>query len=359
MNRILIFIGGILLALGFLFFFIEWYALIPACIVLGLAMITQKAMEPLIVACSVGFLMIPFFGDPQIAKEVFGFGTENGLTFPLNMLTALEDTIARDAHNYGLMWIILVCILYGAFIQLLVSSGGITMLAKTSEKFVKTKRDSLIMTFVLSVFFFIDDYLNALTVGNTMRPITDKFKISREKLAMIISLVCVPITIIIPISTWTIFYGAQLLTIDTVAAEFSNPISAFSNTIIFNFSAWISLIVAVLVIWNIIPDFEGIKNAEKKSAEFNYSDEREIGKKINNKNPKLWNFFVPIAVLLIFSILPYPTEWSRNLLTINGFTANVDALRGVATAVVFTYLLFLVLGAVSFSDLSKNFIKGL
>ena len=359
MNRTSIIIGSILLALALLFFVIDWYALIPACIVLGLAIMTQKAMEPLIVGCSVGFLMIPIYGDPQIAKEVFGYGAEHGLGFPLNMLAALEDTIARDAHNYGLMWVILVCMLYGAFVQLLVSSGGINKLAKTSEKFVKTKRDSLIMTFVLSVVFFIDDYLNALTVGNTMRPITDKFKISREKLAMIMSLVCVPITIIIPISTWTIFYGAQLMTIDSVAAEFSNPINAFANTIIYNFSAWISLIVAVLVIWKVIPDFKGIKDAEQKMANLNYSDEQEVGAKINNKKPKLWYFFIPLAVLMIFSVLPYPTEWSVELLSVKGFTANVDALRGVATAVVITYLLFLISGAVSFHSLSLNFIKGL
>ncbi|MCK5705676.1 MAG: hypothetical protein KAI29_31220, partial [Cyclobacteriaceae bacterium] len=142
MNRTSIIIGSILLALALLFFVIDWYALIPACIVLGLAIMTQKAMEPLIVGCSVGFLMIPIYGDPQIAKEVFGYGAEHGLGFPLNMLAALEDTIARDAHNYGLMWVILVCMLYGAFVQLLVSSGGINKLAKTSEKFVKTKRDS-------------------------------------------------------------------------------------------------------------------------------------------------------------------------------------------------------------------------
>lgn len=316
MNRISIVIGVILLALALLLFVIGWYALIPACIVLGLAIMTQKAMESLIVACSVGFIMIPIYGDPQIVKEVFGYGAEHGLSFPLNMLAALEDTIARYSHNYGLMLVIMVCMLYGAFVQLLVSSGGIKKLVKTSERFVKTKRDSLIMTFILSVVFFIDDYLNALTVGNTMRPITDKFKISREKLAMIISLVCVPITIIVPISTWTIFYGAQLMTIDSIAAEFSNPIGAFANTIIYNFSAWISLIMAILVIWNVIPDFKGIKDAEQKTAKLKYSDEQEVDVKINNKKPKLWYFFIPLAVLMIFSILPYPTEWSTEMLSL-------------------------------------------
>jgi tetracycline resistance efflux pump len=149
MNRISIFIGGIFLALAVLFLFTEWYALIPACIILGLAIMTQRALEPLIVGCSAGFMLIPIYGDPQIVKEIYGYGAAHGLTFPLNMLAALEDTIARDAHEFGFMWVILIAMLYGVFIQLLVSSGGIKKLVETSEKFVKTKRDSLIMTVLL------------------------------------------------------------------------------------------------------------------------------------------------------------------------------------------------------------------
>ena len=183
MNKISVIIGGLFLALAILFFFTEWYALIPACIILGLAIMTQRALEPLIVGCSVGFILIPIYGDPQILEEVYGYGAEHGLGFPLNMLAALEDTVVSDAHEFGLIWVSLIALLYGVFVQLLVASGGIKKLAETSERFVKTKRDSLIMTFILSIVFFIDDYLNALTVGNTMRPITDRFHVSREKLA--------------------------------------------------------------------------------------------------------------------------------------------------------------------------------
>jgi len=359
MSRISIAAGSLFLLFSLTFFIIEWYALVPAFILLGLAIMLKKALEPLIVACSVGFMMIPVYGDPLIVKEVFGYGAENGLGFPLNMLAALEDTISRSGHNFGLIWVILLCLLYGALIQLLISSGGISKLVQASEKFVKTKKHSLIMTMVLGMVLFMDDYLNALTVGNTMKSITGKFNVSREKLAMIIALVCVPMTILSPISSWTIFYGSQLLSIDFGAEQYSNPVSAFANVIVFNFSAIVSLLVAVLVFWNVIPDFKGLKRAQEKTEQLIFADSQTTDDSVHNTHGRLWHFFVPLFILLFFTILPYPTEWNVGLFTMQGITSNIDALRGVATAFVITYLLLLFSGAMPFNRISDNFAKGL
>ncbi len=96
------------------------------------------------------------------------------------------------------------------------------------------------MTYWLSFFFFLDDYFSALSVGNTMRPITDKFGVSRDKLALVLSFVCVPLTIIFPISTWTIFYGTQIAAIkggvmDSTGHAITSPIEVFMHTIPYNF----------------------------------------------------------------------------------------------------------------------------
>ncbi len=359
MKRVSIILGSAFLLCSALFMVIGWVALVPAFIVLGLAVMTQKVLESLIVGCSVGFFLIPMYGDPDIAAEVFSFGEEKGLGFPMNMLAAFEDTIARDGHNYGLIWIILVCMLYGSLVQLLVSSGGINKLVETSGKYVKSKRDALSMSFILSIMFFIDDYLNVLTVGNTMRPITDKFNIAREKLAMILSLISTPITIIVPISTWTIFYGSQLMTIDSVSAVHSNPISAFSNTIVYNYAAWVSLAVALIVIWDKIPLMKdmGLSN-ETKGLSQSYV-EIQSDQEPNKNKGKLWYFYIPLSLLMIFTVFPYPMDWTDDILTLEGFTSNIDALRGVATALVITYFLYLFSGAMTFDRISHHFIKGL
>lgn len=359
MKKISLLVGLVFLVFSLVFFLIDWYALVPAFIVLGLAIISRRALEPLIVGCSVGFVLMPHHGDPALVSEVFGYGAERGLKFPLNMLSALEDTISRAGHNYGLMWVVLLTLLYGAFIQLLISSGGITALAAASKKYVKTKRHSMVMTALLSAMFFLDDYLNALTSGNTAKPVTDRFNLSREKLALIISLVCLPVAIISPISTWTLFYGTQLLTIDSVAALNNNPISAYANTILFNFSAWISLIVAVVVVWGIIPDFKGIRNAEEKAGVMTKGWVNEDEQGTEHKAGKLWHFTVPLLALMVFTILPYPTEWSAELFTMQEITANIDGLRGVATAFAFTYILYFITGVMSLKSLSDNFVRGM
>ncbi|WP_157960869.1 Na+/H+ antiporter NhaC family protein [Nubsella zeaxanthinifaciens] len=375
-------VGGILLILAGVFFSISWYALVPAFTVLGLAIITRKALEPLIVGCSVGFMMIGKYGLHEVSDGLFP-GIKNldmaparEVAFPLNLLQGLEDTISRSLHDGGLIWVILVCILYGALVQLLVASGGVSAIADFSSKFVNNKKQSLIMTYFLAFFFFIDDYLSALSVGNTMRPITDKFKVSREKLAMVLSFVCVPITIIMPVSTWTIFYGTNLMDVESVSATSTSAISAFANTIPYNFSAIISLVIGFLVVFKLFPDLAGIKAAENKANQLsdNYAAENETGEKDKNtlypnrnldeeeieeelsaKKGNILYFIVPIFMLIFFTVFAYPTEWGADYV----ITDNIDALRGVATTVVLTYLGYLVLGVMKFDDLSSNFVKGL
>ncbi len=262
MKSISTIIGVALLFLAGLCYFINWHALVPAFTVLGIAIITRKALEPLIIGCAIGFILLANQGG---SEEYFPEG--KGMIFPLNMFDGMFTSIARDAHDQGLIWVILVCILYGAFVQLLNVSGGIQAVGRYSEAHVKSKKQSLIMTYFLSFFFFLDDYLSALSVGNTMRPITDKFGVSREKLALVLSFVCVPLTIIFPISTWTIFYGSQLTAIEGgvlngAGKVITSPIEAFLGTIPYNFSAWISLILGALVVFHLVPDSKGIKAAE-------------------------------------------------------------------------------------------------
>jgi tetracycline resistance efflux pump len=359
MKKVSVLAGSLLLITSGIFFLSGWYPLVPAFVVLSLAIMTRRALEPLIVGCSVGFLMAPRYGNQEIESTVFKYGTEHALGFPMNLLAGLEDTINRDIHNYGLIWVVLICMLFGSLIQLMIASGGLYKLVEFSGKFVKGKRDSLLMSFVLSVLLFLDDYLNALAVGNTMRPITDKWRVSRQKLAMILSLTITPIAVIAPISSWTVFYGSQLMNIESVAAANSNPVSAFSNVIFYNYGAWISILVAILVIYNKLPVFTAIKHAD---AIAQYAKPVENPDNIpmqEEKRGKLWYVYIPLLILLFFTLLPYPSGWNERLFTIDGFTSNIDALRGGATAFGATYLLYLFFKVMPFEKLSENFIKGL
>jgi tetracycline resistance efflux pump len=360
MKSISTIIGVALLFLATLCYFINWHALVPAFTVLGIAIITRKALEPLIIGCAIGFVLLAMQGG---SKEYFPEG--EGMIFPLNMFDGLFSSISRDAHDQGLIWVILVCILYGAFVQMVVASGGIKAVGKYSENHVKTKKQSLLMTYWLSFFFFLDDYFSALSVGNTMRPITDKFGVSRDKLALVLSFVCVPLTIIFPISTWTIFYGSQLTAIeggvmDAAGHAITSPIEAFMHTIPYNFSAWISLIFGALVVYEFIPDFKGIKSAESdvvvavKEVKPNKKDKKE---------GKMVYFILPLLILIWCTVFPYPWDldyWGSGFtFSMDYIFGSIDALRGIATACVFVYLYFLLFNIVDFHKISANFVKGL
>ena len=356
MKSISTIIGVALLALAGFCYYSDWHALVPAFTVLGIAIMTRKALEPLIIGCAVGFLLLANQGG---SAEWFPEG--EGMIFPLNMFDGLFTSIARDAHDGGLIWVILVCILYGAFVQMVVASGGIRAVAKYSEAHVKTKKQSLLMTYWLSFFFFLDDYFSALSVGNTMRPITDKFGVSRDKLALVLTFVCVPLTIIFPISTWTIFYGSQIAdygVIDAAGQAITSPIEAFLHTIPFNFSAWISLILGGLYVYGFIPDFKAMKAAEANVVVQKVSKGKKDG-----KEGKVLYFLMPLLVLIFCTIFPYPFDssyWGADFtFSMDFIFGSIDALRGVATAVVFTYLYFMLFKIVDFHKISENFVKGL
>lgn len=360
MKSISTIIGFALLFLAGLCYFINWHALVPAFTVLGIAIMTRKALEPLIIGCAVGFVLLAMQGG---SKEFFPEG--EGMIFPLNMFDGMFSSISRDAHDQGLIWVILVCILYGAFVQLLVASGGINAVGKYSENHVTNKKQSLIMTYFLSFFFFLDDYLSALSIGNTMRPITDKFGVSREKLALVLSFVCVPLTIIFPISTWTIFYGTQIAAIEggvlnSAGKVITSPIEAFLGTIPYNFSAWISLILGALVVFQLIPDSKAIREAEANVKVID-ADIVKVKKK-QAKEGKLVYFILPLVILIWCTIFPYPYDseyWGSVTFSSESIFSSIDALRGIATACVFTYLFYLVLGVIKFNKISNNFVKGM
>jgi Na+/H+ antiporter NhaC len=102
-------------------------------------------------------------------------------------------------------WLIIVCGLMGSIVALIERTGGSFAFAEWLSKFAKTRKSALMCTYVLGWTIFIDDYLNALTVGSCMAPLTDKHKVPREFLAYVVDSTAAPDCTLIPISTWAVF----------------------------------------------------------------------------------------------------------------------------------------------------------
>ncbi|MEY4937505.1 MAG: hypothetical protein RIS64_3864 [Bacteroidota bacterium] len=163
-------------------------ALVPAFIVVVLSVWLRRAFEPLLIGCLVGYLLI------------------NPNAFPNNFLDGLTQTLQEK----DTVWVILVCGLYGSLIHLIIESGGVFAFGELALKYVNTRRKSLITTWLMGVFIFIDDYMSALAVGVTMRKITDRYRVSRELLAYLVNATAAPICVLIPMTTWSIFCGKLL-----------------------------------------------------------------------------------------------------------------------------------------------------
>ncbi|HRH59378.1 MAG TPA: hypothetical protein PL045_02350 [Chitinophagaceae bacterium] len=220
-------------------------ALIPPLVVIVLAILLRASFEALLIGCIVGFIIIGFHD-----------GT--------NFFSIFIDTFYKVMEDESTVWVILVCGLYGSLIGLMVRSGGALKFGEDMLRFIKTKRAALFGTWFLGLFIFLDDYLSALTVGLTMKKITDHFKIPREKLAYIVNTCSPPWCVVVPLSTWTLFIGSVLEKCKFAAQGQGNHV--YLSVIPYSLYGIISVALIPLMIMGLIPNIGKMKTAETRAA---------------------------------------------------------------------------------------------
>ena len=172
------------------------WSLLPPILALGLALITKEVYSSLTIGVFSGMLIYQF--------SLNGAGFEQ---FVDSIVMVPQMMAEQIGGNGGL--ILFMCLL-GALTVVIAVAGGSRAYAEWVAKHVKSPRMALVMTTLLGIFIFVDDYFNCLTVGAVMRPVTDKFKISREKLSWIIDSMAAPICIIAPVSSWAVAVAGYL-----------------------------------------------------------------------------------------------------------------------------------------------------
>ena len=158
-----------------------FWALVPPILAIVISLLTKEVNLSLIVGIIVGCGFFCSFN-------------------PFTTVTTMFDIMSGKV--YGNMGVLIFIILLGMIVHLMNMSGATHEYAKWASRKLKTRKQTLLATMALGIIIFVDDYFNCLTVGTVMRPITDKNKISREKLAYIIDSTAAPICIIAPISSW-------------------------------------------------------------------------------------------------------------------------------------------------------------
>jgi tetracycline resistance efflux pump len=240
-----------------------------------------------------------------------------------------------------------VCSLYGALIQLMIRSGGVLAFGDYLLRFVQNRKKSLLTTWVFGSFLFVDDYLNALTTGTTMKKLTDHYKVPREMLAFVVSSTAVPICVIVPISTWVIFIS-KLLEANALAPA-GKGISVYLGIIPFIAYGWVQYLLVPLVIIGVIPMIGKMKNAYHRAAttaQLIPDESEEFSLDVAPFDEKLkgsiWYLVLPLVVLISATVL-----------------MDLDALKGIVVALAFTLIYYSVKKVAPFKKLSASGIEGM
>ncbi len=294
------------------------WSIVPPLLALGLALLTKEVYSSLLVGVFSGLVIYEFsLGGAGIDQLIAAF-------------CDIPQIMAVQIASNGAL--ILFLALLGALVVLIAIAGGSRAYAEWAAKHIKNARMAAIMTAVLGLIMFIDDYFNCLTVGAVMRPITDKFRMSHEKLAWIIDSSAAPVCIIAPVSSWAVAVGGYLG---------DDGFNTFVASIPYNLYALIT-IVFVLAMCIYGKDFFSMGKAQRDCEEHSYSDilghssalasvpgagvpanpdavetvvteqsdlegatkaEEQFKGLPVSQNGKVYDLIVPILVLIVFSIL--------------------------------------------------------
>lgn len=219
-------------------------SLVPVLVVVVVALVTKRTFESILLGVVVGFL-IAARGNPL---ETF------------NLFLDSLYTVMMDENT---VWILLICGLLGSVVALMEKAGGVNGFSELVEKRVKNRTAAVIMTWILGIVIFFDDYLNCLVIGSSMRKLTDKYRVSRDMLAYIVNSTGVTVCAIVPFSSWSAFMSG-LMEGSGMTGGLSAQ-GAYINTIPFIFYGWLAVVVTPLFALRVLPLFGPMKKTEDRA----------------------------------------------------------------------------------------------
>ena len=208
------------------------WSLLPPVIAISLALITKEVYSSLFAGILSGALLYTGYAFEGTINHIFqavvGYTDEND---------AFVSGVLTDSYNMG---ILIFLVMLGAMVALMNKAGGSAAFGNWAASHIKSKVGAQLATIELGVLIFVDDYFNCLTVGSVMRPVTDKFKVSRAKLAYLIDATAAPVCIIAPISSWAAAVSGFV--------EGENGLALFIKAIPYNFYALFTIAMMVLLV---------------------------------------------------------------------------------------------------------------
>ena len=333
-----------------------FWSLLPPIVAIVLALISKEVYSSLFLGCLVGALLYTGFAPWDTAVALVG--ADYGIV-----------SVLADSYNMG---IIVFLVVLGIMVDLMNKGGGSEAFGRWAKKTVHTRAGAQLMTMLLGVLIFIDDYFNCLTVGAVMRPVTESHKISRAKLAYIIDATAAPVCMIAPVSSWAAAVSGY------VNSESVNGIEMFIKQIPWNYYCLLTLLMIVVIsLLNI--DYGSMLtheyNAQVKDDLFTTPERPFAGaddyEKPASGKSSVADLLVPVIVLIIVCVVSliwsggyYDAEadcYHDFMVSFSNADAGTALALGGLIGCVFTFIYFWLRGAIgfekSFESVPQGFIQ--
>jgi tetracycline resistance efflux pump len=261
-------------------------SLIPTAVVISIAVLSHRPIAALLAGVVVGLVILE----------------------PHNVIGRLAEINLEVMQDETIGWVIMVCGLMGSLIYLLIRTGGANAFALSMAARANTRNKSLLVTWFLGMAIFIDDYLNAIAIGSAMKKVTDQFKVSRAMLSYVVDSTAAPTCVIVPISTWAVYF-AGVLEAANVAAD-GEGMSMYISGIPYMVYPFVALLLVPLVATGLFPLIGPMKEAEAKAKEgiftmnpVDYIEHADKGMTEQAQSrTNLWVFLLPLLSLICFSV---------------------------------------------------------
>lgn len=326
-----------------------FWAFVPAIIAIVLALVTKQVYVSLFFGIFVGAMM---------------YAGGNPLEALFTLFQVMSEKVGSNAP------IIVFLVVLGILVILMQKSGGAKAYGELAGGKIKSKSGALAATAGLGCLIFVDDYFNCLTVGSVMRPVTDKFKISRSKLAYIIDATAAPICIIAPISSWAAAIAGELE---------GDGLVVFMSTIPFNVYALLTLVM-VFTLCFLKLDFGKMKRNEDVAESTGdvhagvAADSDDNDNIVVNPKGKVHHLLIPVLILIACCVggmlyTGFFYNWETGMIgrelqsanVIEAFSncdAGMSLAIGSTVALVIIALYYMIARVVSFKELTDSFTEG-
>ena len=256
----------------------SFWALVPAIVAIALALCTKEVYSSLFIGIIVGGIF---------------YAIETATGFPGFFNHVINDGMIAQLSDSWNVGILVFLVVLGIMVALMNKAGGSAAFGNWAKKHIKTKAGAQIATIFLGILIFIDDYFNCLTVGSVMRPMTEKYGLSKEKLAYIIDSTAAPICIIAPISSWAAAVAGFV-------SEGENGFTLFCSAIPFNFYAIFTIVMMFAMVFM---KFEYGEMSKYEKALEVLSDSGDNSDENTPEGGKVIDLILPIVVLIVMCIL--------------------------------------------------------